>query len=237
MGNLEDYVRTGAPIKLHERMTANQWELYQRSEGALAGHSVHEVAQAIPVPNGATNMIDIGGSHGYYSVELCRRHPALRSTVLDLPEAVKAAAPLLPAEKMGYRVVHHAADALVYDYGIETYDVVLLSNLAHHFSASENADPFGRLGRAVRAGGVFAVVQPIRIEIGDGAGQFAGLSELYFGMTSRSGTWTASALAGWQRGAGLDCASRRIKLGGGDLSLQIAARPLSQASPAWRRRP
>jgi SAM-dependent methyltransferase len=237
MSHLEDYVRSGIPISVHERMAADRWELYQRSMRALAGQSAQEVAQAIPVPDGATDMIDIGGSHGYYSVVLCQRCSALRSTVLDLPDAIKAAAPLLAAEKMGHRVAHHAGDALVYDYGIDTYDVVLLSNLAHHFSASDNADLFQRLGRALRPGGVFAVIEPIRVEIGDYAGQFAALSELYFGMISHSGTWTASALAGWQQDAGLDCTSPPSKLGGGSFSLQIATKPLSPAVPVSPRLP
>jgi SAM-dependent methyltransferase len=237
MSHLEDYVRSGIPINMHERMAADRWELYQRSMRALAGQSAQEVTQAIPVPDGATDMIDIGGSHGYYSVALCRRHSALRSTVLDLPEAIAAAEPLLAAEKMGNRVVHHASDALVYDYGVETYDIVLLSNVAHHFSESENADLFQRLGRALRPGGAFAVIEPIRVEIGDCAGQFAALSELYFGMLSHSGTWTASALAEWQRDAGLDCSSQPIKVGGGDFSLQVATKTLSRAVPESRHPP
>jgi len=232
MEHIEDYVRSGTPITLHAHMTDHQWELYQRSMGALAGQTAQEVARAIPVPHGANDMIDIGGSHGYYSVALCRRHSALRSTVLDLPEAIAAAAPLLAAEKMGQRVVHQEADALVYDYGIETYDLVLLSNVAHHFSASENADLFRRLGRALRPGGVFAVIEPIRVEIGDGAGQFAALGELYFGLTSRSGTWTASELVGWQADAGLDCLSPLSELSGGSLSLQIATKPGGGDAPS-----
>ena len=112
MGHIEDYVRIGTPVDIHERMTDEQWDLYQRCMRALAGPSAQEVAQDIPVPCGATDMIDVGGSHGHYSVALCRRHPRLRSVVLDLPEAVRVAAPLLAAEKMGPRVVHLKAEAV-----------------------------------------------------------------------------------------------------------------------------
>lgn len=224
MEHIEDYVRTGAPLDLHQCITGGQWERYQRSMRALAGQTAQQVAQAIPLHDAAVDMVDVGGSHGYYSVALCRRHPRLRSVVLDLPEAVMAAAPLLAAEKMGDRVVHREADALTYDFGAETYDVVLLSNLAHHFSASQNAGLFDRLGRALRPGGVLAVLEPIRVEPGDGMGQFAALSELYFGMTSRSGTWTAQQLADWQRNAGLQPAPEPIALRSGDFGLQIATK-------------
>jgi SAM-dependent methyltransferase len=224
MTHVEDYVRTGIPLELHQRMTGPQWGHYLRAMRALAGLTAHEVAQAIPVPPGATDMIDVGGSHGHYSVALCRRHSRLRSVVLDLPEAVRVAAPLLATEKMGARVVHLQADALIHDFGAESYDVVLLCNLAHHFSAAENALLFRRLGRALRPHGVFAVVEPMRPETGNGTSQFAALSELYFGVISRSGTWTARETAGWQREAGLEPAAEPIPLSGGEVGVQIATK-------------
>jgi SAM-dependent methyltransferase len=128
-------------------------------------------------------------------------------------------------EEMGSRVTHVAADARTHDFGVDAYDVIMLSNLAHHFSAADNADLFGRLGRALRPRGVFAVIGPMRIETGDRIGQFSALSELYFGVTSRSGTWTACEIAGWQRDAGLRPAGEPIMLGGGSTSLQLATKP------------
>ncbi|WAJ46419.1 class I SAM-dependent methyltransferase [Mycobacterium sp. Aquia_216] len=224
MTHVEDYVRTGVPLELHQTMTGVQWDHYQRSMRALAGLTAHEVAEVIPVPSGATDMIDVGGSHGHYSVALCRRHPHLRSVVLDLPEAVRVSAPLLATEQMGARVAHLEADALTHDFGVESYDVVLLCNLAHHLSAAENAMLFRRLGRALRPRGVFAMIEPLRLEPGYGASQFAALNELYFGVTSRSGTWTASDTAGWQRDAGLQPAAEPVTLSGGDIGLQIATK-------------
>ncbi len=224
MTHLEDYLRTGIPLELHQRMTGPQWAHYLRSMRALAGLTAHEVAQAIPVPPGATDMIDVGGSHGRYSAALCRHHSGLRSVVLDLPKAVKVAAPLLATEKMGDRIVHLETDALIHDFGAESYDVVLLCNLAHHLSAAENALLFRRLGRALRPRGVLAVVEPMRPETGDSSSQFAALSELYFGVISHSGTWTASDTVGWQRDAGLEPAARPIPLSGGEVGVQIATK-------------
>ncbi|GBG37007.1 class I SAM-dependent methyltransferase [Mycobacterium montefiorense] len=224
MTHVDEYVRTGIPLELHQTMTGVQWDHYQRSMRALAGLTAHEVAQLIPVPGGATDMIDVGGSHGRYSVALCRRHSRLRSVVLDLTPAVRVSAPLLATEKMGARVVHLEADALTHDFGAESYDVVLLCNLAHHLSAAENALLFQRLGKALRPHGVFAVIEPIRLESGHGASQFAALNELYFGVTSHSGTWTAQDTAQWQRDAGLRPAAEPVMLSGGDVGLQIATK-------------
>lgn len=224
MSHIEDYVRTGMPLDIHECMTDEQWDRYQRCMRALAGQLAKEVAQVLPMPRRATDMVDVGGSHGHFSVALCRRYQGLRSVVLDLPEAVRAAAPILAADKMGCRVVHLESDALTHDFGVDTYDVVLLSNLAHHFDASQNAELFARLGRALRPRGVLAVLEPIRPETGEVAHQLAALNELYFGLTSRAGTWTARDIAAWQQGAGLQPAAEPIMLSDGNTGLQVATK-------------
>ena len=58
-------------------------------------------------------MLDIGGSHGYYSVALCRRHPSLRAVILDLSEAVTHAERILDREGMGDRVISPTATAVL----------------------------------------------------------------------------------------------------------------------------
>jgi hypothetical protein len=109
----EDYVRTGKPLHSHKTMTADaDWDLYQPGMRARALPSAGEMVRRLEVPKGARAMLDIGGSYGYLSVALCRKHRGLRSVVLDLPEAVAQAAPILAAERMGDRVVHRAGDAL-----------------------------------------------------------------------------------------------------------------------------
>ncbi len=45
---------------------------------AIAGTNARQIVKRTPVPRGATALLDIGGSHGYYSVALCRKHPGLR---------------------------------------------------------------------------------------------------------------------------------------------------------------
>jgi hypothetical protein len=85
-------VRTGRPLELHHTLAPEQWPLYQRGMRALAATVAPEVARRLPVPKSARAMLDIGGSHGYLAVVLCRRHEGLRAVVLDLPEAVEHAA-------------------------------------------------------------------------------------------------------------------------------------------------
>jgi 2-polyprenyl-3-methyl-5-hydroxy-6-metoxy-1,4-benzoquinol methylase len=170
---------------------------------AMTAAFSREGVRRMPIPKGARDMLDIGGSHGLYSVALCRRHEGLRSTILDLPDAVDKAAPLLAAEGMGERVVHKAGDALSEDLGEEAYDLVLIAQLVHHFSAEQNAELARRVARALRPGGVYAILDALRAPSASTAGQVPALLEFYFALTSASGTWTPEEMANWQREAGL----------------------------------
>lgn len=225
LGSSEDYIRNGRPIDLHETLDSARWGVYQRGMRAMAPGLAPELKWRMPVPRGAREMLDIGGSHGYYSVVVCRRHSALRSTVLELPEAIEHAAPLLAAEGMGDRVVHLAGDALSDDLGSARFDVVMISQVVHHFSEEQNRDLASRVARALRPKGVFAIVEEFRPASARRARQLGGLLDFYFALTSRSGTWTAGEIAGWQREAGLE-PRRAIKfLSAPGIGIQAATKP------------
>lgn len=204
MERSEEYVRTGQPLELHSMVEEDQWDSYQRGMRSLARALSDEAIKRMPVPDGARNMLDIGGSHGYYSVALCRKHEGLSAVVLDLPDAVKQAAPLLAEEGMGDRVVHREGDALSDDLGEAAYDLVIISQLVHHFTDEQNCDLAARIARTLRPGGVYAILDAFRPETPGDTGQLAALLDFYFALTSQSGTWTPDEMAGWQRAAGLE---------------------------------
>jgi 2-polyprenyl-3-methyl-5-hydroxy-6-metoxy-1,4-benzoquinol methylase len=223
----EEYVRTGQPLLLHNQMTDEEWVIYQRGMRSGIEMPAHWVARHLPVPRTATTMLDIGGGHGYFSVALCRRYPRLRSTVLDLPQGIRHAAPLLAREGMGDRVVHRAGDALTDDLGSDAYDVVFLAALVHHFDEETNRDLMRRIAQALHPGGIVAVWEPLRQDPAARIRQFGGLLDLYFGFFSRAGTWSSGEIADWQRGAGLE-PRRPIRMWMvPDLALHVAQKPPS----------
>jgi 2-polyprenyl-3-methyl-5-hydroxy-6-metoxy-1,4-benzoquinol methylase len=224
MARSAEYVRTGQPLEFHERMNDQQWAMYQRGMRAMATVPAQEAAQLIAVPAHARTLLDIGGSHGYYSVALCRRHPWLRAVVLDLPEAVQHAAPLLAAEQMGDRIAHREGNALEDDLGADSYDVVLLVSVAHHLTAEQNRALAERVARALRPGGVFAVIEPFRADLAGGISQLGALTEFYFGLTSRAGTWSADEIAEWQQHAGLE-PTAPTALSSAGFGVQTATKP------------
>jgi len=204
LGHLEDYVRTGTALDVHRLDVAPEvLDLYHRGMCSRAGLSVAEVARRTPVPKGARDMLDIGGSHGLYSTAICRRHRGLRAVILELPAAIDHAAPLLAREGMGDRVTHRAGNVLTEDLGSDAYDLVFLSQIVHHFDADANRDLAARIARALRPGGVMVIQEVIRTAVPTAAGQMAGLFDLYFALTSEAGTWACEEMASWQREAGL----------------------------------
>jgi 2-polyprenyl-3-methyl-5-hydroxy-6-metoxy-1,4-benzoquinol methylase len=199
----ENFLRTGKSIDFHAALTPDDWQTYQRGMRAIAGINATEVVKLIPVPMGARTLLDIGGSHGYYSVALCRAHAGLSAIILDLPQAVEHAAPILAREHMGDRVVHRTGDALADDLGENQYDIILISSLVHHFDDNANIALTRKCARALRRGGLHTIMDYIRVESPNDGGQVAWLMNFYFALTSRSGAWSFEDMSRWQRIAGL----------------------------------
>lgn len=200
----EDFVRTGRAHDLHRSDDEERWSAYQKAMRVLSGLAAPEIVRRTPMPRGATRMLDIGGSHGFIPVAFCRRYPALSAVVLDLPDAVRQAAPILAREGMGARVVHREGDARVDNLGDAEWDLIYLSQLLHHFDETTNRALMQRVARALKPGGYVAVVELVRPAAPGDSGQVGALLDLYFALTSQSGTWSAREIAGWQRDADLE---------------------------------
>ena len=203
MEHAETFLRTGIPTDFHTKLTPEQWKVYQRGQRAHAVWSAPEVARRVPVPPGARTLLDVGGSHGHYAAALCRRHPGLQATILDLPEAVTEAQPIAAEEGLGERLTYRAGDALTADLGEAAWDVVFLGNLVHHFHQETNRALFSRIGRALRPGGTVSVLEVMRSPTARKAGQIGALSDFFFAVTSAGGTWSYEEIASWQEAAGL----------------------------------
>lgn len=203
--HLEEFVRSGKPLDFHAAMSDRARDLYHRSMRAIAGIGGREVAWRTPVPRGARQMLDLGGSHGHFAASICRRHPYLEARVLDFPNAIEKAAPLLRAEGMGDRIVHWAGDVNDTDLGTGQFDLVFMSNLAHHLDQEQNRLLCVRVARALRPGGYFVIQEPVRASSPTEAGQTGTLLGLYFALQSKANvtSWSIADMKSWQLGAGL----------------------------------
>ena len=203
LSHLGTYLETGKGIHYHDTLTAEQWGYYQEGMVAATSTEAKEFGRRAPVPKSASRMLDIGGSHGQHSVALCKKLPALTSIILDLPPAIEQAAPLLARQGMGDRVRHQPGDALTDDFGDAQYDIILLSSLAHHFTAEQNQLVANKVARALRPGGVFIVNEFIRPVVGEKPELVGSSTDLFYGMTSTAGNYSTAEIQAWQRTAGL----------------------------------
>lgn len=221
---LEAFVRDGRPLDVHGTMSPADWRAYQRGMRAQANPLATWLARRVPVPAGARDTLDIGGSHGFISVVLCRRHPQLRATVLDLPSAIEHAAPLLEREGMGERVVLRAGDALVDDLGEAAHDLILIFSLVHHFDDATNRRLVSRAARALRPGGYLVIGDALRPSSPGKGGQQGAFFDLYFALTSESGLWSFNEMRDWQVAAGLIPRKSISLVPGSGFVLQVAER-------------
>jgi len=223
MERAEQFVRTGKQEDFHATLNDREWKLYQRGMGALANGLAEAVSRSVPIPAGATGLLDIGGSHGAYSVALCRQHAKLNAVVLDLPGAVRHAAPLLAAQDMGERVRHQVGNALTDDLGTEAYDAVIIVGVVHHFTEEQNRALAAKVARALRPGGTYTIADFFRLPHASKVQQVPALMDFYFALTSQSGTWSPEEMAEWQRAAGLT-PNKPKDLPAGNVGLQSAVK-------------
>jgi hypothetical protein len=201
IGHLEELVRSGRGVDFHDSMTAeNQWRDYQLGMLELARLDAPVVAARVPVRKGATSLLDLAGSHGLFGAAICRKHPPLRSTVIDLPNAVAQSRRLAHAAGIDDVVTHREGDLLASDLGRD-HDVVLLANILHHFTADRIARVLARAGNAMRPGASIAIWEAEAPQRGSRASAGDAV-KLYFRLTSTAGAYHADEYSAWLRGAG-----------------------------------
>ena len=183
--------------------------------GELARLSAAEVARKLRLPAGARELLDIGGGHGLYSMELCRRHPGLTATVLDLPGSAAVGREIVAAAGMADRVRFADGDATAGDLGTSAgrgsgYDAVLCFNLVHHLTPAQIAALFGTVHEALAPRGTLAVMDAFAdpARRASAAANFLGL---FVYLSSGSQVHTPAELRGWLREAGF-ATPRRIRV-------------------------
>lgn len=158
--SLEGALRAGAPVRRSaEWFDAHpgSWDRYHAGLRAVAGLGAPEIVGRVRVPAGARRLLDLGGSHGCYSIAFCRRHPGLSAIVLDWAQAREVAETSIAAAGMRERVSFLAADLWRDEYPGEC-DVVLLFNLVRIFPAERSQELVRRAVAALKPGGLAVVV-------------------------------------------------------------------------------
>lgn len=156
---LEQAIRHGAPSQsLYEWLDAHpaRWQTAQDGFRASASLLLDDVIKAVTVTRKDEHLIDIGGGHGLYAMELSRQYPHLSATIFDVPRVVEEITADIPPELAG-QVDTKPGDYLTDDLG-EGYDLALLFNVVHAHDPDENVTLFKRVGDALAPGGRIVVL-------------------------------------------------------------------------------
>lgn len=200
--HLEEFIESGRARNIHEQLDQPQmWRDYLLGLRDLATLSGDELVEKIEA-KAPRRLLDLGGGHGYYSIAMCRRHPGLRATVVDLEPAACIGREQVEqaglSSRIEFRTGHLAETALG-----ENYDLAFLFNVVHHLDAATCRATFRRVHDALAADGLLVVWEPFREEgKRKDADQLGGLLALFFGVASGRRAYSFGEVSGWARAAG-----------------------------------
>lgn len=160
---LDETIRLGkrAHSNMLEEMTDYEWELFSRAMIDISRTNYKEVAGKIPIAKSAQKMLDLGGSHGLYSIELCKRNPNLKSTIVDLPPVKKYADECIAQHNASNNVSFLASDFMK-DELPKSNDVILAFNIIHGLNPSENEALAKKVFLSLNNGGIYAILDQIK---------------------------------------------------------------------------
>lgn len=198
---LESLLETGHGVDFHSTMTDPQeWAWYQEAMLDIARFDAPMLAKTIPVKAGARKLLDIAGSHGLLGAAICRKHPPMRSTIIDLPQAIDAARLLAKREGIAELVDYRAGDIRTADLGKDN-DVVLLANILHHFLPDQNAALLKRVHDSIVSDGTVAIWDLETPDLDSSPGDGDGVA-LFFRLTSTALCYSGRQYSQWLRDAG-----------------------------------
>ncbi|MEU3164613.1 methyltransferase [Streptosporangium sp. NPDC006930] len=204
-GGLEESVRSGERGADFYTWLAGRPEVLARFQRLLqdqAGWLGEEIAAVVPLPDGASRLLDLGGGHARYSIAYCRDRPDLRATVVDLPSGIEAGRSAVVSEGVADRVTVLSGDILG-DLPYRDQDAVLLFNLLHGFGEEQASALLRAAARTLRPGGVALVLDRAPDHPGDTAARaFTPLFELNLHHTQGGRLYSQETVTRWLAEAG-----------------------------------
>jgi ubiquinone/menaquinone biosynthesis C-methylase UbiE len=205
---LEDLVRDGKSVEMHDRPDDDPyWASYIRGQYELARLSSSEVAKAVGLDEGATSLLDVAGGHGEFSMALCRRHPKLHATIVDLPGSATIGREIVAEAGCSDRVRHREGDMFEADLG-GPHDGALCFNIVHHLTPEQARRLFARAREALRPGAPLCILELYARPEGEEPDSSAMLG-LFFHLTSGAATYSVAEVSEWLRESGYGEAKRK----------------------------
>lgn len=114
------------------------------------------VLQKVVDLSGARQLLDVAGGSGAFTITLCRRHPALRATIVDFPAVIEVAKRFVKEAGLAGRVEYQAGNAITTDWP-GSQDVVLMSYLLSGVAANAVEPLLAKAIAALEPGGLLLI--------------------------------------------------------------------------------
>jgi hypothetical protein len=141
---------------------------------------------------------------------LCRRHPELRGTVVDLPGSAAIGKRIVAEAGMAERVGYVEGDMFETDLG-GPHDGALCFNIVHHLTPDQAKALFLRVASSLRPGAPLCVLELFDRPPGKrpDSGSFLGL---FFHLTSGADTYSIPEVSEWLAESGFGQARAKTLL-------------------------
>lgn len=196
----ETFLRTGRPLDIQEKMTSEDWVVYQRAMRASAAGMSEMVLRCMPLLTAPTAMLEVGTATGLYSVLFSKRYATLKGVVLGNTRSVQSATQLIREENLSDRI--ECRTGTILDAGLEheAFDLVVVGNVIHHFDAPVARQAFLRFRDALKPNGLLVIIDNFKIERRTFG--YADLLSFGFAMLSGSSVYSANDVAALQQEVG-----------------------------------
>lgn len=162
-GDITNAVRNGGAVQGDGVDTTTPdnplWERFARGMTGMIAPIAQAAAKTVELPTEKeTKVLDIAASHGLFGFSIAQRYPKAHIVALDWKNVLKVTKE--NAQKFGFadRFATIEGDAFTVDFG-KDYDLILVPNLLHHFSAKENENLLEKCRGALKSTGMVAIVE------------------------------------------------------------------------------
>jgi len=200
---LHQAVMSGHPQRPSSNFSENEWqESFQLGMQNLANLIAPQLVPQINIGK-RSQMLDLGGGPGTWSIHFCRHNPLLHATILDLPGSQNLAEMACKSANMCERIDFIGGDFNQTAFP-ESYDLVWMSHILHGESAANCRTLVRKAAAALKPDGLLIIHEFILDNQGSGP-VYPALFALNMLLGTEAGAaYTEAELVGMLTGVGLE---------------------------------
>jgi hypothetical protein len=160
--NLETFARLTEAVRCggtaldkgdHRKPEENFWVAFARSMAPITIPNASFIANLVGAQEGKPcRVLDIAAGHGMYGITIAKQNPKAEITALDWPAVLEVAKENSQKAGVGERYTIRPGSAFEAELGTG-YDLVLLTNIFHHFDQETCVELMRRVHEALKSSG------------------------------------------------------------------------------------